>query len=176
MRPDQVLNLVGTVLRELEGESSPSAAAGTGPQERLRRQRQVMVLESCIAELAPTMPPPSFRGRLAWQLPSRSSPAPNPASEEDLARRSCRIARQLPVPATAFSPGAARFDAELARLVPGADAQEIRLAAFGDRPAGGRASATGDRERPAGSRLLASLAVIAAALRHTPDPAQGRAR
>ncbi|WP_343716562.1 hypothetical protein [Inquilinus sp.] len=175
MRSEQVLNLVGTVLWELEGES-PSAAARTGPQDRLRRQRQVMVLESCIAELAPTMPPPSFRGRLAWQLPAKAAPAPNPASEEDLARRACRIARQLPVPPTAFSPGAARFDAELARLVPGADAQEIRLAAFGERPAGRRSSVAADRERPAGSRLLASLAVIAAALRYTPDPAQGRAR
>ncbi|KGM30561.1 hypothetical protein, partial [Inquilinus limosus] len=135
MRSDQVLNLVGTVLWELEGESSSAVA---GPQGLLRRQRQVMVLESCIAELAPTMPPPSFRGRLAWQLPAKAASAPNSASEEDLARRSCRIARQMPVPATVFSAGASRFDAELARLVPGADAQEIRLAAFGDQPAGRR--------------------------------------
>ncbi len=171
MRPDQVLNLVGTVLAELEGKS-PSGAAG--PQGLLQRQRQVMVLESCIAELAPTMPPPSFRGRLAWQLPSKAAPAPNQASEEDLARRSCRIARQLPVPPTAFSAGAGRFDAELARLVPGADAQEIRLAAFGDQPR--RPAGSADRDRPAGSRLLAALAVIAAALRYSPGPAQGRAR
>lgn len=171
MRSDQVLNLVGTVLAELEGGSLSAAA---GPQALLRRQRQVMVLESCIAELAPTMPPPSFRGRLAWQLPAKAAAAPNPASEEDLARRSCRIAQQLPVPATAFATGAGRFDAELARLVPGADAQEIRLAAFGDRP--GRPSGAADRDRPAGSRLLAALAVIAAALRYSPGPAQGRAR
>lgn len=169
MRSDQVLNLVGTVLAELEGGS---LSAGAGPQGLLRRQRQVMVLESCIAELAPTMPPPSFRGRLAWQLPAKAAAAPNPASEEDLARRSCRIARQLPVPA--ISAGAGRFDAELARLVPGADAQEIRLAAFGDQP--GRPSGAADRDRPAGSRLLAALAVIAVALRYTPGPAQGRAR
>ncbi|OWJ61380.1 hypothetical protein [Inquilinus limosus] len=168
MRSDQVLNLVGTVLWELEGESSSAAA---GPQGLLRRQRQVMVLESCIAELAPTTPPPSFRGRLAWQPPAKAASAP---SEEDLARRSCRIARRLPVPATAFATGASRFDAELARLVPGADAQEIRLAAFGDQPAGRRPSAAADRERPAGSRLLAALAVIAAALRYTPDPGQAR--
>ncbi|WP_395673214.1 hypothetical protein [Inquilinus sp.] len=170
MRSDQVLNLVGTVLAELEGGS---LSAVESPQGLLRRQRQVMVLESCIAELAPSMPPPSFRGRLAWQLPAKAAAAPNPASEEDLARRSCRIARQLTVPATAFA-GASRFDAELARLVPGADAQEIRLAAFGDQP--GRPSGAADRDRPAGSRLLAALAVIAAALRYSPGPAQGRAR
>lgn len=169
MRSDQVLNLIGTVLAELDGESS-LGVTGTGPQRRLRRQRQAMILESGVTHLAASMPLPGFRGRLAWQLPSARTSVPNGNSEDDLARRACRIARQRFLSQGSSAPGWRHRDSQLARLVPGADAEEIRLAAFGGRRRPGRAiNAQAEPERPASTRLLAALAVIAVGLRQAPD-------
>jgi hypothetical protein len=167
MRSDQVMGLVGTVLTELES-GLPASVVDSGPQGRLRRQRHAMVLENGIAELAATMPLPGFRGRLAWQLPSaQATPASKSSPEDDLARRACRIARRRFHSMTGSHGTARDFDGDLARLLPGAEPAEIRMAAFGGRWAEGTAiNAPVERSRPAGARLLAALAVIAVGLRH----------
>lgn len=158
MRTDQVIRLIDTVLGELEDDSvRPPGGAGAV----LRRQRQAVLLERAAAELMAASPLPGFRSRLAWRLPSRAAAASPPLREEEMAARACRLARRL-WRAAGFRRSERRLDVLLMRQIPGANGDEIRLAALGT---GLSTDAAAEAPRSPVARLLAALAVIAVVLR-----------
>jgi hypothetical protein len=174
MRADQVMSVVEAILRDLDSSLlGPVLAAGEAGT--LRRQREAMLLERAVADLAASLPLPGFRSRLAWQLPPRRTQPGAPPRDETLALRACRIARRL-WKGVGLPRSSSRFDTVLMQLIPGAGGAEIRLAALGTMRPAGDASPAAEASRSAGARLLAALAVIVVALRQIDRGTAGAVR